>query len=147
MKKLLLAALVLLLSAGPGWAADDVKEVEAAVEHMRQAMLSRDRAELEKIPHPELIYIHSGGNVENAKQFVDALVAKNDEYLKVAFNNQKVFALDTSAVVSHIFDVTATAKTVNDGKPYDVHIGVMQVWKKEAGAWKLFARRAFLIPF
>jgi len=147
MKKLALGMLMLLLAAGTGWAADNVKNVEVAVEHMRQAMLSRDRAELEKIPSADLIYIHSGGNAENAKQFVDALVARNDEYQQVAFNNQKVFASDTSAVVSHIFDVTATAKNVNDGKPYDVHLGVMQVWKKEGGAWKLFARRAFQIPF
>jgi hypothetical protein len=147
MKNFVFAVLVLLLIAGTAFAADDAKDVEAAVEHMRLAMLSRDPAELEKIPSAELIYIHSGGNIENAKQFVDALVAKHDEYQRVEFNNQKIFVSDTTAVVTHIFDVTATAKNVNDGKPYDVHLGVMQVWRKEGSAWKLFARRAFQIPF
>jgi hypothetical protein len=139
---------LLTMTAGPARAADaNVTAVETAVEHMRQAMLSRDRAELEKIPSKDLIYIHSDGRVENATQFVDALVAKHDEYLDAAFNNQTITASDTTAVVTHTFDVHATAKNVNEGKPYYVHIGVAQVWKKEGSDWKLFARKAFRIAF
>jgi hypothetical protein len=150
MKKLalVLALLCVFMASGTVWAADaNVEAVTAAVENMRQAMLGGERAALEKVPSADLIYVHSAGKVENAAQFVDAVANKIDTYKKIEFNYQSVAATDTTAVVSHTFDGTVISKGTNDDKPYDVHLGVIQVWRKEGDVWKLFARKAIRIPF
>jgi hypothetical protein len=33
-------------------------------------------------------------------------------------------------------------KGTNNGAPADVKIGILQVWQKKGGAWKLLARQA-----
>ena len=147
MKKVLLALSLVLLMAGSAFA-DDVADVNAATEVLRNAMLNADKAALEKSIMPDLLYVHSAGKVENAEQFVGAIVGDNklDTYHEVNFNNQKVATNGAMAVVTHIFDGKVSSKGRNDN-PYTVHIGVTQVWKKDNGAWKLQARKASLIPF
>jgi hypothetical protein len=146
MKKLLLAVSFVMLMAAPAFA-DNKADVEKAVEGMRLAMLSGKAADLEKIPTPDLIYVHSAGNAENTQQFLDSIVSGKDSYKRVEFNYQTVSAFDTSAIVSHIFDGTIVTKGQNNEQPYDVHLGVVQIWKKVDGVWKLSARKSLRIPF
>ncbi|MDR1732302.1 MAG: nuclear transport factor 2 family protein [Synergistaceae bacterium] len=148
MKKLLCVVFCLLVLAGAAWAADpNEAAVEAAVEGMRQAMLKGERADLEKIPSADLIYVHSAGKVENAAQFIESIANHTDTYKKIEFNRQSVAATATTAVVMHTFDGVVVTKGQNNDQPYDVHLGVVQVWRKEGDAWKLFARKAIRIPF
>ena len=44
-----------------------------------------------------------------------------------------------NAVARHTYAV----EFESDGKPGSAKIGVMQVWVKDGGAWKLLARQAF----
>jgi hypothetical protein len=146
MKKLLLAISFVMLMAAPALA-DNAADVAQAVEGMRQAMLSGKAADLEKIPTADLIYVHSAGNAENTKQFLESIVSGKDTYKKVEFNYQTISAFDTVAIVSHIFDGTVVTKGQNNEQPYNVHLGVVQVWKKDGGTWKLAARKSLRIPF
>lgn len=148
MKKLLIALSLLLLMGTTAFAQGaDQKAVTDSVEGMRQAMLSGKRADLEKIPMPGLSYGHSGGVIENAQQFIDAIAEnKKDTYKDVQFNSQTVQVEGDIAIVRHIFDGTVVSKGVNNDQPYTVHLGVMQIWKKDGNAWKLLARQAFKLP-
>ena len=147
MKKILLALSFVMLLAAPAFAASaDEKAVETAVESMRQAMLSGNSADLQKIAMPSLSYGHSAGAIEDSKQFVAAIAEKKDVYKKVEFNNQTVQVDGDVAIVRHVFDGTVVSKGKNNDAPYDVHLGVMQIWRKAGGAWKLFARQAFKLP-
>ncbi len=47
-----------------------------------------------------------------------------------------------NAIVRHVF----TAETEANGKPGSAKVGVLQVWQKQDGAWKLLARQAFRLP-
>ena len=149
MKKILLALSVILLMVKPSFA-DDAADVNAATETFKQALLKADKAGLEAIIMPDLIYVHSAGKVENAQQFVAAIVGdkKSDTYHEVIFNNQRVSvsAAGDLAFVQHIFDgkLTTVGAAVN---PYTVHLGVVQLWKKDGGKWKLQARKSTFMPF
>ncbi|MDR0805510.1 MAG: nuclear transport factor 2 family protein [Enterobacteriaceae bacterium] len=144
MKKLLSAALFSLVLSGTCFAQSaDVKAVNDAVESMRLAMLSANKADLEKVGAPNLSYGHSGGKIENNAEFVDAIVTGKSGFKTLDFNDQSVTIDGDVAIARHIFE----AKTIDSGKPGEVKIGVMQVWKKDnAGAWKLLARQAYKLP-
>ena len=47
-----------------------------------------------------------------------------------------------AAVARHIY----LAESEQDGKATTTRIGVLQVWQKQDGAWKLLARQGFTLP-
>jgi len=42
--------------------------------------------------------------------------------------------------------VELASESETDGKPSSVKIGVLQVWQKQSGNWKLLARQSFRTP-
>jgi hypothetical protein len=50
--------------------------------------------------------------------------------------------VDNTAIVRHIL----TAQTNDGGKPGSVNLGVMLVFIKEHGSWKLLGRQAYKLP-
>ena len=47
-----------------------------------------------------------------------------------------------NAIVRHVFSNT----TETGGKTASISVGILQVWQKQAGDWKLLARQAFRLP-
>ncbi|RWR02321.1 hypothetical protein ED28_08040 [[Pantoea] beijingensis] len=147
MKKLLAGVALLTLSLSSTCFAQaqsaDTKAVGDAVEVMRQAMLNVNQGVLEKVSAPNLTYGHSSGKLENRAEFIDDLVTGRSDFKTLNLNNQTIDVNDDVAVVRH----TLEAKTNDSGKPGEVKIGVMQIWKKDkAGEWKLLARQAYKLP-
>ena len=143
MKKILLALTLICFVASPVFASE--AEVAKAVEGLRLAMLNANKADLEKIPMKSLIYVHSRGAVDDYKIFLDK-VGNIDTYQKMEFKDQKINVDGDVALVRHIFEGTIITKGQNDGKPYDVSLNVVQVWRKVGGDWKLFARQSYIPP-
>jgi len=52
-----------------------------------------------------------------------------------------VSVVGNDAIVRHIWDSVSES----DGKSSTAHIGVLQVWAKQDGKWKLLARQAYKI--
>jgi len=85
--------------------------------------------------------------VDDYAIWVDKIAdGKVDAYKKVEFKDQKIMVDGDVAVVRHIFEGTLVSKGQNNEQPYDVKLGVMQIWRKVGGAWKLFARQSFKLP-
>lgn len=144
MKKVwgVLMVCALAFSANAFAASADEKALTQAVEEMRVAMVKSDKALLEKVGAPDLSYGHSSGKLENNEQFVDTIVSGRSVFVTLAFNDQTVQINGDVGVVRHILE----AKTNDSGKPGEVKIGVLQVWKKLNGQWKLLARQAYKLP-
>ncbi len=116
----------------------ETKEVEAAVEELRAAMISGDKKALEDISAEELSYGHSGGHVENQAEFVDKIASGKSDFVTIDLSNQQIQLVDNVAIVRH--DLTAT--TNDNGKAGNVHLHVLSVWLKRNGKWKMVARQA-----
>ncbi|TDV03887.1 uncharacterized protein DUF4440 [Raoultella planticola] len=140
MKKLLSTVVFALAFSGNALASSpEVAAVNQAVEQMRLAMLSADKAGLEKIGAPSLSYGHSNGRLENNAQFVAAIASGKSSFRSITLRDQTVSVEGDVAIVRHQFD----AQT----KQGDIHIGVLQVWKKgQTEGWKLLARQAYKLP-
>jgi hypothetical protein len=138
------AAAALLAAAGnPGAPAQSVDErlaVAQAVDALTKAMLDADRARLEALTADQLSYGHSAGRIEDKKQFVDYLVSRESAFRRIETSDQSISLVDNEAIVRHLL----TGETVSPaGQVSPVRIGVLQVWQKQGGDWKLLARQAY----
>jgi hypothetical protein len=118
----------------------DEKEVLAAVEFLRKAMLDGDKAALDKIAAPELSYGHSTGTIQDKDAFIDVLVSGKNDFVTIDLSDQTVRMVGNNiALVRH----KLKADTNDGGKPGTANIGILLVWQKQQGQWKLLARQAF----
>jgi ketosteroid isomerase-like protein len=139
-----LTVMLLILAAGLGAKAQSKDEitVTAGVEKLRLAMMSGDKEELESVLSPDLTYGHSGGKIEDKAAFVDAITTKKSDFVSIVLTDQTISVTGDVAIVRHIL----SAETNDGGKPGTVHLGIVLVWKKNKGNWKMIARRAFKVP-
>ena len=118
------------------------KAVNTAVDALKAAMLAADKAKLEGLVADKLSYGHSGGVIESKAQFVEVIAGKKTIYKTITLSEPSTVVTGNNAVVRHIF----SADTEAGGKAASARVGVLQVWQKEKGRWKLLARQAFRLP-
>lgn len=112
--------------------------VAAAVEKMRKAMIDGSRTDLESIAMNELTYGHSGGHIDDKKEFVEKIASGKSDFVTIELVDQKITISDKTAIVRHKLN----AATNDGGKPGEVHLLVLLVWQKQKDEWKLLARQA-----
>ena len=119
----------------------DEAAVAQAVEKLRAAMLAADRGQLDALTAPQLSYGHSGGVVEDKARFIDVVAGKRTVYKSITQSDQSVSMAGDNAIVRHVL----ATETESEGRPGSARVGVMQVWQKQGGQWRLLARQAFRI--
>ncbi len=115
------------------------KEVTATCDRFIKALVNADKTVLEELTASELSYGHSSGKEENKTQFIGRIASGSVDFVTIDISDQTIKLAAKSAIVRHVF----ISKLVDDGKTLDVKIGVMMVWQKQKGKWKLLARQAF----
>ena len=115
------------------------KQVEEKVEQLKKAMIDGDSLMLDKLSSNNLIYGHSGGHIDDKKEFVHKLVSGGSDFVTIDLAEPTVTVVNKKTVVTRH---TLSAKTNDNGKPADVHLYVMIVWQKQHGQWKMVARQA-----
>ncbi|KQC01265.1 nuclear transport factor 2 family protein [Pedobacter sp. Hv1] len=118
------------------------KDVAAAVEKLRLAMISGERVALENIAATDLSYGHSSGKIEDKTAFVESIASGKSDFVTIDFKNQTIKVTGKTALVRHQLD----AKTNDGGKPGEVHLGILLVWQKQGKDWKLLGRQAYKLP-
>jgi hypothetical protein len=116
-----------------------IKQLETRVEQLRTAMIDADATKLKELTAIELNYGHSGGHVEGQAEFIEKIVSGKSDFVTIELKDQQIQIVKDIAIVRH----TLVGTTNNNGKPSDVDIGVMLIWQKQHGTWKLLARQAF----
>jgi len=117
----------------------DEAAVAQAVESLRKAMFARDANQFEALISENVSYGHSAGRIENKKEFITAALANKSVMKSLAFTDQTIKVTGNSAVVRNTYN----AESELDGKANTTKIGVLLVWAKEAGTWRLYARQAY----
>jgi ketosteroid isomerase-like protein len=119
--------------------AADEAAVNENVEALRKALLSADKAQLEQLAADQLSYGHSDGRVQTKAQFVDGVITRKALVKSLTFPELTVAVAGDAAIARHIY----ASESETDGKPNNVRIGVLAVWQKQDGSWKLLARQGF----
>ena len=120
----------------------DEKQLSMAVETLKKAMIDADRQQLDNITSADLSYGHSSGKIENKAAFIEALTSGASDFITMDLTNQTIKVIGKTALVRH--NLTGTTK--DNGVPGNPKLGVLLVWQKQKGGWKLLARQAFRLP-
>ena len=133
-----------LLVASPLVLAQSAEEaaVAKAVEAFRNAVIAKDRSQLEALLADQLHYWHTDGRVETKAEHVADVLSKRAIYKSIDLTNQTVKVTGDTAVVRHNLSAESERE---GGKMQSTRVGVFMVWQKQGGSWKLLARQA--IPF
>jgi ketosteroid isomerase-like protein len=119
--------------------APDEAAVAQAVEALRKALLEKDKARLEELTAAQLSYGHSDGRVQTKAEFIDGVMTGKAVVKSLTFPELKVGLASNAAIARH----TYASESETDGKPNSVRIGVLAVWQKQDGSWKLLARQGY----
>lgn len=117
----------------------DEKEVASAVASLRKGMLDGDKSLLDQVTSADLTYGHSNGKLEDKATFISVLASGENDFVTMDVTDQTIEILGNTAIVRHNF----SAQTNNGGTPGSTKLGVLLVWQKQQGKWKLVARQAF----
>lgn len=143
MKKLhLLLVACLLFTVNVFAQSKDEQDVSNAVEFMRKAMIDGNRASLTSLAADDLSYGHSSGKIQDKKEFVEAIASGASDFVTIDLTNQTIKVSGNTAIVRHVL----SAKTNDGGKPGATVLGIMLIFQKQKGEWKLLARQAYKLP-
>jgi len=136
--------LFFILAALPfSFAQSKEDKVWERVETLTKAVFeTKDGNVLNELVSENVSYGHSGGNIEDKKTMVTNAVASKTEYKNRNFERVSIKVNDKTAIVRHNF----RAISVSDGKESPLDLAILQVWIKEKGKWRLWARQAVRIP-
>jgi ketosteroid isomerase-like protein len=112
------------------------------VEQLRLAMVDGDGKALRALSAPQLSYGHSSGNIEDQAAFVEKIASGKSDFVTMELTDQTISISGDVALVRH----NLNADIKDGGVPNTIHLGVLLVWQKQAGDWKLLARQAFKYP-
>jgi ketosteroid isomerase-like protein len=124
-----------LAAAQPDPAA--VKEVLAASDALKQAMMKKDAAALEKLLHEDLTYSHSNARNQTKAEFVQATMGQTT-IEAMEFGNVTVRVYGATALIRANLDM----RSGTDGKFTTNHLNVLFVWLKGPGGWQLVGRQS-----
>jgi ketosteroid isomerase-like protein len=132
-----------IVMAQPAFAAGSgEKEVLAAMDGLKEAMLKKDRAALEKIFHADLTYGHSSAKVENKAQAVAHMVdGLGWDAIELAATTVRLQG--NVAIVNGNADFHERKK---DQPTTTAKLLILTVWVKGPHGWQLIARQAVRRP-
>ena len=137
-KKLLFTGVIVLAISSINAQNKEETDVAKAVDKLKIAMIEGNKADLENIAMDKLSYGHSGGAVDNKKEFVEKISSGKSDFVTIELTDQTISISDNIAVVRHKLNAT----TNDGGKPGEVHLLVLLIFQKDNKQWKLLARQA-----
>ncbi|AQT60677.1 nuclear transport factor 2 family protein [Cellvibrio sp. PSBB023] len=123
-------------------ATQETQQLEAKVAALRTAMIDGDRDALLALSAPQLSYGHSGGAIEDQAAFVEKIASGKSDFVTMDLREQTISISGDTALVRH----NLKADIKDGGVPNTIELGILLVWQKQAGEWKLLARQAFKFP-
>ena len=137
---LAIGAPALIPSAYAQWA--DEAAVRNAVEELRMAWLKQDKAKIQALIAEQLSYSHSDARLQDKTEFIAGVMSRKGTVKSLEWPELTVQVVGNNAIVRHLW----VSESELDGKVTNTKIGVMQVWQKQDGGWKLLARASWRLP-
>lgn len=119
--------------------AGDEAAVKQNVEALREGLLKADKAQLERLTAEQVSYGHSDGRVQNKAEFIEGVMTRKATVKSLNFPDLKVAVAGDAAIARHLYE----SESETDGKTTNTKIGILEVWQKQGGNWKLLARQGY----
>ncbi len=113
---------------------ENVRKVLRDLEERRYAaMRAGDINVLEELLHDELAYMHSTGDMESKRGYLDGLRSGKSAYNMIHYDNQKICIHNELAMVFHHL----VADAVFNGKARRLDNRLLAVWIREMDQWQM----------
>lgn len=122
--------------------ASDTDVISKKVAELSNAMIDADGKALKQLSSPLLSYGHSGGHIEDQAEFIEKIVSGKSDFVTMKLADQTISVSGDVALVRH----NLNADIKDGGVANTIRLGILLVWQKQAGEWKLLARQAFKYP-
>jgi len=124
-------------AAGPG----GTEAISAAVEAYRVGLLNADGKLLNALCSNPIAYGHSSGRVQTRKEFIDEAGNGKSVWKTIGFSDLSILLNGGNAMSRFVFN---GVNEVN-GKQNTLRFGVLIVWARQRGKWRLLARQGYKI--
>lgn len=114
----------------------DEAAVTKRLEAHRAALFAADAKTLDALTAAELSYSHSDGHIEDKATMIRNATSGKSKWLSLAYENQTVRIVGDAAITRFNF----VGQNQRDGKTNDIKLGILMVWQKQHGQWKVLAR-------
>jgi Domain of unknown function (DUF4440) len=142
MKKIISIGLFFLISAAALAQSSNDAQVWSKVEALTKAIFeTKDSVALQNLVSSQVSYGHSNGNVEDKTTMIQKAVSSKTIYNNRVFEKSSLDIDGNTAIVRHNFRATS----VENGTETPLNLSILQVWKKEKGQWRIWARQAVKI--
>lgn len=142
MKKFLTIGLLFLISLATLAQSADDAQVWSRVEALTKAVFeTKDRVALQDIVSARVSYGHSSGKVEDKATMIQNAVTSKTTYKNSILEKVSIDVDGNTAILRNNFRATS----LDNGTETPLNLGILQVWKKEKGKWRIWARQAVKI--
>src|SRR5260370_2849758 len=124
----------LILAAAPASSKDD-KEILAAMDAYKEAMIHKDGAAFDKLLSNDLTSTHAGGQLESKADVIKSITAGKTIIEALDFSDTSVRLYGNVALVKGKVDLWHSKTNI-------VHMNVLHVWVKGPQGWQMVARQA-----
>ncbi len=139
MKKFLGILIITFLSSAAFCQSDKETEVWARVEALNKAVFeTKDSAAIQDLVSNEVTYGHSTGIIEIKSVMLHNAIVNAQVYKNLLAERSGAIMVGKTVIVRYIL----RASVIKDGNISPLNIGILQVWAKDRGKWRLFARQA-----
>jgi hypothetical protein len=124
--------------------ANDAREAAVRTAELArfEANVKADSGALDKLLAEDLEYVHSNGDLDSKKSFIDSLVSGKRDYVSTVPDIESVRIFGDVAVIRGKARVTV----VDNGQSRDLNIGYTDVWLWKSGRWQMTAWRSARLP-
>lgn len=100
----------------------------------------KDSATIDELLADKVSYGHSSGVIQNRKEMIRGAVGASIAFNDLTMEAPSIYFENKTAIARHELKAVTVDKS---GKESPLHIGILQVWIKQKGKWKLTARQAY----
>lgn len=135
---------VATMTCSVSFAKDDARlaALKAAEQARFAANVNADATVLKELLDDDLEYVHSNGEFNTKKEFIDSLVTGTRDYVATTFETQSVRILGDVAIIRGIAKVTVA----DNGQSRDLDLGYTDIWVWKDKRWQMTAWRSARMP-
>ncbi len=134
-RRVLTFLIIVMLPAAFGQYITPPKDLAAAMEKHRKALLTGDADALASILTDDFIRSPPGLPETTKEQYVNGIRSRQQKYLSVEIKEEKYRVYGDTVLVNILQDV----RTLRSGQPVNGRTRALEVWVKQSGRWLLAA--------
>jgi hypothetical protein len=119
--------------AAPALAQSPVDEAKAAEKQRFEVTVKGDYKALDELLGDDLIYVHSNGNVDNEKTFLEGLTSGRSKYKSIEPLEMKARQMGDFVFI----DGRGKFQVESNGQVNDLLLTYLDVWTKRNGKWQM----------